>query len=88
MSNGASASLYTNTSYPREERRAGAEGTVWLAFVVAEDVNLLDTRLCHSAGHEALGREALQALEQSEWRPGTVDGEPVAMKHPVWFGAN
>lgn len=87
---GGTASLYTNVSYPREARRDGAEGTVWLAFVVAEDGDLLDARVCQSAGHEALDREALQALEQSEWHPGTIDGEavPVKMKYPVWFGVN
>jgi len=87
---GGPGALLANMSYPREARRAGIEGTVWLSLVVTEDGETLDVRVCQSSGHEALDRQALQALEQSEWHPGTVEGEPVpvAMRFPAWFGIN
>ena len=92
VSNGvsASASLERTDRDTPPEHCERAEEVQNMPGLVAEDGNLLDTCVCHSAGHEALDHEVLQALEQSEWRPGTVGGElvPVAMKYPVWFGTN
>lgn len=70
--------------YPAEARKQGAEGRVYVQFVVDEK-GLIDTTSVKTINnvHELLNREAERIVKGSpQWIPGrlTKDGEPVRVK--------
>jgi TonB family protein len=55
-----------------------ARGPVWVETIVVEDGGVLDARIVRAL-HPDLDREALAAVRQFEFKPGTVHGKPVPM---------
>jgi TonB family protein len=58
---------------------AGIQGSVLLDAVVREDGTVGDVRVTRSLD-PGLDQEAVKALRQSEFEPGTKDGKTVAVK--------
>ena len=59
---------------------AKVEGAVWVEAVVGSDGNVSRVRLVRSIYHRTgLDDEALAAAKRWRFKPGTKDGQPVAM---------
>ncbi|WP_448518793.1 TonB family protein [Rhodoflexus sp.] len=66
-----------NLKYPAEARRAGVEGTVYVAFVVDEQGNLTNPKVRKGLSPE-LDAEALRLIQNSErWNPAESEGKKV-----------
>ena len=67
--------------YTQAALTAGIEGTVLLEVVVLADGKVGDVRVTESPDTEnGLDQQALEAVKQWEFRPGTKDGKPVAVR--------
>jgi TonB family protein len=65
--------------YAADAMRAGVQGAVELEFVVLADGTVGDVRVTRSV-HAGLDEEAVRAVKQWTFKPGTKDGEPVAVQ--------
>ena len=77
--------------YPREAKKAKAEGCTMLQFEVTTEGTVKNVRILKSSGHYALDNEALRVVRMSpDWNPGTQDGVPKEMTitFPVIFKLN
>lgn len=69
--------LKKNLKYPRQAKRMGIEGRVFLSFVVAKDGSLSDIQVTRKIGG-GCDEEAVRVLEASpKWNPGKQRGRPV-----------
>lgn len=78
-----------NLKYPEEALKAGISGKVTVRFTVCEDGKVADVMIVESAA-KALDDEVVRVVSSSpEWKPGKVDGKPVAVTlcFPVVFAA-
>ena len=57
--------LAQHRQYPRAARRSGAEGTVWVRFVLDRGGTLQGSELLESSGHAVLDRAALDLLQRA-----------------------
>lgn len=57
--------LAQHRRYPRAARRSGAEGTVWVRFVLDRGGSLQGSEVLTSSGHPILDRAALDLLERA-----------------------
>jgi protein TonB len=57
--------LAQHRHYPRAARRSGAEGTVWVRFVLDRAGALQGSEILESSGHAVLDRAALELLERA-----------------------
>lgn len=77
----------SNVSYPEAARKAGAEGTVYVHFVVATDGTVTEVKVPRpvNAGLEAEAMRVVKAMPA--WKPGQQAGVavPVLMTLPVAF---
>ncbi len=74
------AYLMHNVKYPTIARDAGAQGTVWVEFVVGKNGEIEDAHVVRSVG---LGcdEEALRVVnEMPKWTPGKQKGLPVKVR--------
>lgn len=69
--------LMKTLKYPIDAARAGAQGKVFVSFVVDEQGQVSDVEVLRSA-HPALDQEALRVVRASSgmWNPGQVRGRP------------
>ncbi len=83
---GGLEALQGHLSYPESARRMGAEGTVFLQFVVDKDGSVRDVDVMRGI-HPALDSTAVAALHRIEFRAGTMQGKPAPMRYalPVRF---
>jgi protein TonB len=65
--------------YSDEGREKKVEGEVYLDFVVGLDGKTHDVRVTRSLG-SGLDEKSIDAVRQWTFKPGTVDGKPVAVK--------
>jgi protein TonB len=73
--------------YPASARQAGAEGTVFVQFLVNKDGSLSDIETIRSV-HPALDAEAERVIElMPPWKPGRQKGKPVTVRFvlPIKF---
>ncbi len=72
--------------YPEAAKAEGAEGTVFVQFVVSEEGNVTDAEVVRGVG-AALDAEALRVVRQARFEPGMQRGEPVKVKFalPIKF---
>ena len=84
---GGMKSLYEAIDYPPKAREVGAEGVSWIQFFISPEGETTKARVCQTAGNSILDREAWEAVQQLEWRPGMRGDEPVEvhMTLPVNF---
>ena len=76
--------------YPKQARRMGTEGRVFVQFVVGKDGSLTDIKVLKGIG-AGCDEEAIRALkEMPKWNPGKQRGRPVfqRMSIPVFFKLN
>ena len=57
--------LAQHRHYPRAARRSGAEGTVWVRFVLDRGGSLHGSEILESSGHAVLDRAALDLLQRA-----------------------
>jgi TonB family protein len=65
--------------YADEAREKKVEGEVYLEFVVGVDGRTHDVHVTKSLG-SGLDEKSIEAVRQWTFRPGTLDGNPVAVK--------
>lgn len=65
--------------YPSASRRAEETGTVLLRFYVDEDGRAVKSEIVRSSGYKRLDEAARDALSLCKFKPGTLDGKPMAM---------
>jgi protein TonB len=70
--------------YTQEALAARIEGTVWLEAVVLSDGTVGDVFVVRSLDSVlGLDRQAVTAMKQWEFKPGTKDGKAVAVRVEV-----
>ena len=80
--------LSSNIKYPRMAREMGAQGRVFLRFVVKKDGSVSGIEVIKSSGEKSLDDEALRVVRSMpKWNPGRQDGKAVNVKYtlPVNF---
>lgn len=76
--------------YPRKAKNVGAEGKVYLEFVINKDGSVSDIKLIKGIGM-GCDEEAIRVLSASpKWSPGKQRGVPLRVKRvmPVYFELN
>ena len=63
--------------YPSISRRNEEEGTVVVAFLIAEDGRVVNSKIKSSSGFNRLDEAARAAFSKCKFRPATSDGQPV-----------
>ena len=67
--------------YTTEARKAGIQGTVILDVVVLEDGTVGDVKVTQSLDQKyGLDDQAVKAVKQWTFKPGTKDGKPVPVR--------
>ena len=67
--------------YTSEARKARIQGTVTLDVVVVEDGTVGEVRVTRSLDEEyGLDEQAVKAVKQWSFKPGTRDGKPVPVR--------
>lgn len=83
--------LASNMRYPTDAQKMGAQGRVFVSFVVCQDGTLCDFNVLKGA-HPSLDAEALRVtkLMSGRWKPGLQRGRPVRVKYnmPMNFSLN
>jgi TonB family protein len=72
------ATKQVHATYTREALEARIEGTVGMDAVVLEDGSVGDVTITKSLD-EGLDREAVKAMKQWQFKPGTKNDKPVAV---------
>ena len=73
---------YTKAAMDRK-----VQGSVEMEAVILEDGSVGDTRITRSLDDD-LDQEAVKALRQWRFKPGTKDGRPVRYRTLVWVQKN
>ncbi len=79
-----------NLKYPRQAKRMGIEGKVFLEFVVNKDGSIVDAKVLRGIGG-GCDEEALRIIQNSpKWKPGKQRGKEVRqrMTFPLIFKLN
>lgn len=77
--------MRSNLVYPEEARKAGAEGTVVVKFVVDTEGVVTNARVEESV-HEACDKEAMRLVKSMPaWVPGTHNGKKVKVELALPF---
>ncbi|WP_412068224.1 TonB family protein [Rubrivirga sp. IMCC43871] len=79
---GGLAALQGRVVYPVDARRGGIQGQVIVEFVVDEQGGVLDPVAVRSP-HPLLSAAAIEAVRQSQFVPGSLDGQPVKVQFAV-----
>ena len=83
--------LSQNLSYPVSAQKAGAQGQVFVSFVVCTDGTLCDYQVLKSVQPD-LDREAIRVVQKmsGKWTPGVQRGQKVRVKYnlPINFSLN
>ncbi len=77
-------------NYPKQARRMGVEGRVFVQFVVDKDGSLTDIKVLKGIG-SGCDEEAIRVLKAApKWKPGKQRGRPVKqrMSIPIVFKLN
>lgn len=70
----------TNMQYPKQARRLGVEGTVFVEFTVETDGSITEATVIKGIG-AGCDAEALRVIQESpNWYPGTQGGQKVRQK--------
>jgi protein TonB len=79
-----------NLKYPRQAKRMGVEGKVFLEFIVNKDGSIVDAKVLRGIGG-GCDEEALRIIKSSpKWKPGKQRGQEVRqrMTFPLIFKLN
>lgn len=81
---GGLAALHRQVRYPEEAYEKGVEGRVYVQFVVDKNGNVQDAEVMRGLG-SGCDEEALRVIQQARFEPGTIDGEPVKVRHTLYI---
>ena len=83
---GGLKSLSKIIKYPKEAKKLGVQGVVYVQFIVDEKGVVVDPKLIRKLG-AGCDEEALRALEKLKFNPGYVQGKPVKARFtlPIRF---
>ena len=76
-----------NIRYPKEARKKGITGKVYVSFVINQDGGISDVSVLKGIGH-GCDEEVERLMKNAPpWRPGMQDGKPVRQRYvlPVSF---
>ncbi len=62
--------------YPKASLMNEEEGAVSLAFLVAADGSVVDSKIEKTSGFKTLDKAAVKGLSACKFKPGTKDGAP------------
>ncbi len=62
--------------YPKAALMNEETGTVTMAFLIAPDGKVVESKVEKSSGSKSLDKAALSALTLCKFKPGTKDGKP------------
>lgn len=82
--------LSKNIEYPKQARRLGIEGKVYMSFVVDKDGSLSEVKVTKGIGY-GCDEEAVRVIKASpKWKPGKQRFKPVRvrMSLPIYFKLN
>lgn len=65
--------------YPRFDKLAGIEGTVWIAVEIDIDGSVTNARVYKTSGRKSLDQAALDVAFQNKFRPAIQNGHPVKL---------
>ncbi len=72
--------LSRNIRYPREAKRRGVEGKVFVEFIIGADGKIRDCKIIKGIG-SGCDEEAIRVLKKApKWNPGLQRGRPVPVK--------
>jgi protein TonB len=75
--------LQKNIHYPAQAAEVGAQGKVWISFIIEKDGKLSNIVVAKSVGH-GLDEEALRVLKLAPaWKPGIQNGQHVRVKYTI-----
>lgn len=80
----------SNLRYPNDAREIGAQGSVFVEFIIDETGTIRDIEILRSV-HPSLDSAAVRIIKKMpQWKPGTINGSPVTSKIaiPVRFVLN
>lgn len=80
--------LAQHRQYPRSARRSGAEGTVWVRFVLDRAGALHGSEVLESSGHAVLDRAALELLQRAApfpALPATLTLDEIELVLPIEY---
>jgi TonB family protein len=83
---GGMKALSEAVSYPETAAEQGVQGRVFVQFTVMKDASLRDVQVVRGVSPE-LDAEAIRAVKETSFEPGTMDGEPVPVRMtlPITF---
>lgn len=84
---GGLAALHRKVRYPEEAYEQNVEGRVYVQFVVDENGYVQNPEVMRGIGY-GCDEEALRVLRQARFEPGTIDGEPVKVRHTLYIQYN
>ena len=76
--------LHKNVRYPEAAARRGIEGRVYVQAVVEPDGSVREATVARGIGG-GCDREALRVVENAEFVPAKVNGDPVPARTTVWI---
>lgn len=79
---GSLPELYSNIEYPQRAQDRGVQGRVYVQFVVDERGAVQRPEVVRGIGH-GCDEEAVRVIQEAEFEPGRVDGEPVKAQHTL-----
>jgi protein TonB len=62
--------------YPKASLMNEEQGAVTLAFLVAADGSVVDSKIEKTSGYKGLDKAAIKGLSACKFKPGTKDGAP------------
>lgn len=75
--------LRNNVKYPKDAKKKGTQGTVFVTFVVAKSGKIEDVRIARGVS-EDLDAESVRVIKaMPDWSPGQMAGKPVAVQYNI-----
>ena len=73
--------LGSEAHYPKSLESEGAEGKVFVQFVVSKTGEVTEVSIARSSSFDAMDKEAIRMIKKMpDWNPGKKDGLPVSTK--------
>ena len=80
MPMGGLAVLNQNVDYPERAREAGIEGTVIIRAFIDSTGKVTETSVFQGMPHKDLNQAAVEAVENTSWKPAKKAGVPVGVR--------
>ncbi len=71
--------IKASPNYPRFEKMADIEGTVWIAVEVDVDGSVIHAKVYRTSGRESFDQAALEVAFKNTFRPAIQNGNPIKL---------